>query len=168
MLKPYFSVEIWSYLVLSPTARLNNAEHYVFITTLTLNVEWINSCTEEAFVLWLHLCVACSCALTRAKQHFSSLCLCTFICSWYSRLCVSLYLCVCLSDPCVAPHSASSFTAPYQKRKRTLTTRMYHSRQFSSQFCFAKNKKKQQRYQNVWIFVFSINKRVGGTMSGEN
>lgn len=91
-------------LVLFPstTGMLNNAECYVFITMLTLNAQWINSCTEEAFVLWLHLCVACSCVLIRGKQCFS-LCLCTLHILYSSfagagiHICVSGSICVCLS-----------------------------------------------------------------------
>lgn len=112
------------YEAISPSAPPS----LVFIKTLmtAMQMQW----REEAFVLRLHLCVACPCVclLERNRHHlFASedLIFCTF---FVIHVCVSGSVCVfvCLSDPSVAPSSASSFSTPYQKRERTLDARMYH------------------------------------------
>lgn len=92
---------------------------------------------SEAFVLFLHFCFACSRALTREKWRSSlfpsegSVCV---LCCTLEQLFMSVCLALCSSDPSVAPSPTSSFSAPYQKRERTLSARMYYPRQFQSPF----------------------------------
>lgn len=121
--KPYLSHETWSHFV----SCCSNTDEWMMQNAAMK--------TSEAFILFLHFCVACSRVLIREKRRSTSLfpsegSVCVLSCT-LEQLFTSVCSALCSSDPSVAPSPTSSFSTPYQKRERTLNARMYYPRQFS-------------------------------------